>query len=43
MRETWGLFLILAGVAFIWVAIHGYQGAGVSGVMDTIYGGLSNG
>lgn len=42
MRETWGLFLILAGIAFVWVGIHGYKdsGAGLPGVMSAIYGAL---
>lgn len=40
MRESFGLFFMAAGVALIWVGIHGYQGAGLPGVMNTIYGAL---
>jgi hypothetical protein len=40
MREASGLFLILIGAAFLWVAIHGYDGAGLPGMFDTIFGGI---
>jgi hypothetical protein len=47
MRETWGLFLILVGIAFCWVGVHGYQGDqhslwALPQIMDSIYGGLRN-
>lgn len=41
MREAGGLFLILVGTAFCWVGIHGYEGSGLSGVLNTIFGGIS--
>lgn len=41
MREAWGLFMVLTGTAFIWVAIHGYEGAGVPGMFNTIFGGIA--
>jgi hypothetical protein len=40
MREASGLLLILIGTAFVWVGVHGYQGAGLSGIMNTIFGGI---
>jgi hypothetical protein len=40
MRETWALFLILAGSCFVWVGVHGYQGSGLPGLLNTIYGHL---
>lgn len=41
MRESWGLFLIFLGIGFVWVGIHGYQGAGLPGLLDTIFGGIA--
>jgi len=40
MRETWGLVLILAGIALVWVGVHGYDGSGLPGLLNTIYGHL---
>lgn len=40
MREAFALFLIAAGTALMWVAIHGYEGAGLPGILNTIYGTL---
>lgn len=41
MREAGGLFLILFGSAFIWIGVHGYQGTGLAGLMNSIFGGIA--
>lgn len=47
MKESWGLFLILLGIAFIYVGVQGYSGDphkmwALPDIMNTIYGGLRN-
>jgi hypothetical protein len=40
MREASGLFLILFGAGFVWVGVHGFEGTGLAGLMNTIFGAI---